>query len=112
MVCEGKGELPGGAAATWLMTLGFAPDAGRFVGTWILSTMTHLWIYDGGGLDPAGKVLTLRVEGPDLSGERKMVKYEDRFEFITDDHRVMSSCALGDDGKWREFVTTRCRRAV
>ena len=60
--------MPGGGPATTLMTLGYDPEKKRFVGTWIGSMMTHLWIYDG-ALDAAGKVLTLDAEGPSFAGD-------------------------------------------
>ena len=47
------------------MTLGYDPVQKRFVGTFIGSMMTHMWIYNG-TLDAAGKVLTLDTEGPGL----------------------------------------------
>src|SRR5437867_1016220 len=62
VLCEGRGEMPGGGAATTIMTLGYDPAKKRFVGTFIGSMMTHLWIYEG-ELDPAGKVLTLNTAG-------------------------------------------------
>ncbi len=64
---EGHGEMPDGGPAVTIMTLGYDPQSKRFVGTFIGSMMTHLWIYNG-TLDAAGKVLTLDTEGPDFSG--------------------------------------------
>src|SRR5262245_18041863 len=55
---EGRGEMPGGEVGTTMMTLGYDPTTQRFVGTFIGSMMTHMWIYNG-TLDAAGKVLTL-----------------------------------------------------
>ena len=66
IVAEGQVERPGAAPETMLMTLGYDPQTQRFVGTWIGSMMTHLWVYDG-ALDAASKVLTLESEGPDMS---------------------------------------------
>src|SRR5688572_12660422 len=65
VLCEGQGEMPGGGVGTTLMTLGYDPQKKRYVGTWIESMMTHLWVYDG-SLDTAGNVLTLDAEGPDF----------------------------------------------
>ena len=37
---EGRGEMPGGGVGTTLMTLGYDPARGRFVGTFVGSMMT------------------------------------------------------------------------
>ena len=91
------------------MTLGYDPQRRRFVGTFIGSMMTHLWVYDG-VLDAAEKVLTLDTEGPDMAVEGKIAKYKDVIEFKSDDHRVLTSHVLGDDGKWHGFMTAHYRR--
>jgi hypothetical protein len=109
VLCEGRGQMPGGGTATTVMTLGYDPVKKRYVGTFIGSMMTHLWVYDG-GLDPAGKVLTLDTEGPSFSAEGKMAKYQDVIEIKSGDHRVLSSRTLGDDGKWNRFMTAHYRR--
>lgn len=61
-------------------------------------------------LSATGKVLTLDTEGPDFAIEGKLVKYQDIIEFKSDDHRVLSSQTLGDDGQWRQFMTAHYRR--
>ena len=109
IVGEGQGECPGGGPATTLLTLGYDPSAKRFVGTWVGSMMTHLWVYDG-ALDASGKVLTLDAEGPSFAGDGKMAKYQDITEIKSDDHRVLSSRVLGPDGKWNQFMTAHYRR--
>ena len=89
---EGQGEMPGGGgAATTITTLGYDPHRKRFVGTFVASMMTHLWLYDG-SLDAAERVLTLDTEGHDMSAEGKMAKYQDVIE--SDDHRVLRSRVL------------------
>src|SRR5262245_54737681 len=102
-LAEGQGEMPGGEQATTLMTLGYDPQKKRFVGTFIASMMTHLWLYEG-DLDPAERVLTLETEGPSMAGDGKMAKYRDVIELKSEDHRVLTSHALGDDGKWHLFM--------
>jgi hypothetical protein len=109
ILAEGQGEMPCSGVATTMMTLGYDPQNQRYVGTWIGSMMTHLWVYDG-ELDAAERVLTLNAEGPDMSTEGKMAKYRDVIEFKSDDHRVLTSHVLGDDGKWHEFMTANYRR--
>jgi hypothetical protein len=106
---EGRGEGPDGSQMTSFMTLGYDPQSKSFVGTFIASMMTHLWIYNG-TLDAAGKVLTLDTEGPDFSGGPNLVKYQDIIEFVSDDHRVLKSQLVGPDGKWMQFMTAHYRR--
>ena len=55
-------------------------------------------------------MLTLDTEGPSFAGEGKMAKYKDMIEFKSDDHRVLTSHVLGDDGKWHQFMTAHYRR--
>ena len=110
VVAEARGELPGGGAAVSIMTLGYDPQKGRYVGTWFGSMMTYLWVYDG-SVDAAGRVLTLDTEGPNFADEGKtMGKYQDVIEFRDDDHRLLRGRALGADGTWNEFMTTHYRR--
>jgi Protein of unknown function (DUF1579) len=105
VLAEGQGEMPGGGAATTLMTLGYDPQKQRYVGTWIGSMMTYLWQYDG-ELDAGETVLTLNSDGLAMTGEEKLGKYKDVIEFKSDDHRVLTSYMLRDDGQWQHFVTT------
>ena len=109
VVCEGRGVM-GGDEATTIMTLGYDPQKGRYVGSWVGSMMTHLWVYDG-SVDAAGRVLTLDTEGPSFPGSAKpTARYQDVIEFISDDHRVLTARTLGDDGAWNQFMTTHYRR--
>lgn len=108
---EGSGEMPDGGKMTSFMTLGYDPQKQRFVGTFVASMMTHMWVYEG-TLDAAGKVLTLDTEGPVFGAEGKMTKYKDIITFIDDDHRTLTSRILGDDGKWTEFMTAHYRRTT
>jgi hypothetical protein len=108
-VGEGHGEMPGGGPATTIMTLGYDPQTKRFVGTFIGSMMTHLWIYNG-SLDAAGKVLTLDTEGPDFSGAPGLVPYQDMIEFVDENHRILSSQLRGLDGQWQKFMSAHYRR--
>jgi hypothetical protein len=73
-----------------------------------------MWIYEG-SLDAAQKVLTLNSEGPQFTPEGSLVegkfaKYRDVIEFKSDDHRVLTSHVLGDDGKWNQFMEAHYRR--
>lgn len=109
VLCEGQGEMPGGGIGTTLMTLGYDPQKKRFVGTFIGSMMTYLWLYDG-ELDAKKNILTLNAEGPSFTAEGKTAKYQDIIEFVSDDHRTLSSQMLMEDGTWHRFMTAHYRR--
>jgi Protein of unknown function (DUF1579) len=108
IVAEGTGNLPDGGIGTTMMTLGFDPQIDRFVGTFVGSMMTHLWVYNG-CLDATEKVLMLNTEGPNFS-QTTMAKYQDIIELISDDHRVMKSQILMEDGNWNHFMTAHYQR--
>ena len=110
MLFEGRGDVPGAGAQTSLMTLGYDPDKGCYVGTWIGSMMSYLWTYHRGTLDGAKKVLTLESEGPSFSGESKTSKYRDFLEVVDAGRRVVASEVLGSDGKWSRFMISNYRR--
>jgi hypothetical protein len=108
-LAEGQGEMPGGGAATTLMSIGYDPQRQRYVGTWIGSMMTHLWIYEG-KLDADKRVLTLEAEGPAMADDGTMASYRDVIEVVSNDHRILTSHMLGDDGTWQQFMTAHYRR--
>ncbi len=109
ILAEGQGEMCGGGAMTTMMTLGYDPQKQRYVGTWVGSMMTYLWLYDG-ELDASKNVLTLNSDGPSMSAEGEMAKYRDVIEFKSGDHRMMTSHVLSDDGNWHQFMTVNYRR--
>jgi hypothetical protein len=106
---EGSTTMPDGSPATTLLTLGYDPDKKRFVGTWIGSMMTYLWVYDG-ELDSQNRVLTLNCEGPSMLPEGGTAKYRDVHEFVDGGHRVMTSHVQQADGTWAQFLTAHYRR--
>jgi hypothetical protein len=108
VVAEGESPSPDESSGNTMMTLGFDPQSDRFVGTFVGSMMTHLWLYNG-SLDVDGKVLTLDTEGPNFN-QTAMAKYKDTIEFVSDDHRVMTSQILMDDGNWLLFMTAHYQR--
>lgn len=108
VICEGESRMPDGGPAMTVMTLGYDPGRERFVGTFIGSMMTHLWIYEG-SLAAAGR-LELRVEGPSVSQPGSMTIYRDTIELLNDDERTLSSHVRSEDGSWQEFMRARYRR--
>lgn len=109
IIAEGEGEMPGGGTGTSIMTLGYDERKKRFVGSWVGSMMTNIWVYDG-ELDAAERVLTLSSEGPDFEKEGKMANYRDVIEFKSDDYRTLTAFMEGADGKWNELMTAHYRR--
>ena len=107
LIGEGEGGTPGGGTMNSVITLGFDPARGRFVGAFIASMRTHMWPYEG-TLD--GNVLTLDSEGPAFTGEG-MAKYQDIVEIVDDDHWILRSQVPGPDGQWVEFMSAHYRRA-
>src|SRR5688572_20705555 len=96
VMCEGKGDCEG-ATMTSIMTLGYDPARQKFMGTFIASVMTHMWVYEG---TLNGDVLTLDTEGPRFDGGSGMAKYQDVIELPDDNTRVLWSQSKGEDGKW------------
>ncbi len=105
-IAEGEGDMPGGNRGTTILTLGYDTMKKKYVGTFIGSMMTYQWVYEG-QLDANERVLILDTMGPDFS-ERgigsQLVPYQDRIEFIDDDHRVLRSHRKGQGGQWEPFV--------
>ncbi|NUN04020.1 MAG: DUF1579 domain-containing protein [Bryobacteraceae bacterium] len=109
ILAEAQGEMSCGGPATTIMTLGYDPRKNRFVGTFIGSMISNLWVYDG-QLDAAERALALDAEGPHLAAQDKVAKYKDIIEIKSDAHRILRSEMLDDDGKWREIMTIHYRR--
>lgn len=104
---EGLGDMPGGGMGTMMITLGYDPDKKRYVGTWLGSMMTYLWVYDG---YREGDTLHLEAMGASMSGDGSMAKYRDSIQFLTDDHRTLSSATQNPDGTWNTFMTMHYKR--
>jgi hypothetical protein len=110
LVAEGRGQMPDGAPAQTLMTLGYDPAQQCFVGTWIGSMMNHLWHYRAGTLDPAGRILRLPAQGPRFDGKPGLAQYRDEIEIISPDERLLHGNLQQDAGSWSRFMTARYRR--
>jgi hypothetical protein len=109
VVVEGSGSAPDGTSCIWMTTLGYDPQLKRFVGTWLGSMMSNLWVYDG-SLDAGERILSLACDGPSFTEPGKIAKYRDEHEFVTDDHRILRGTFQAEDGTWKTFMTTHYRR--
>jgi Protein of unknown function (DUF1579) len=86
-----------------LITLGFDPQRGKFVGSFVSSCMTYHWLYEG-YLDDQQRILTLEAEGPSFAGDGSMAKYQDIIEVIDQDTYLFRSQYQNGDGRWTEFM--------
>ncbi len=114
IVGEGRGPTLNGNEARNIITLGFDPARGRFVGTWVGSMMTHLWVYDG-ELDASGRVLSLYADGPKMDATGKptggTAKYKDVIEIISPNERTLTGHMQDDKGEWLQLMKATYRRA-
>ena len=98
-----------GTQFTGMMTLGYDPEKGKFIGTWIDSMNHHMWKYEG-TLDEAKNMLILESEGPNMMEPGKTAKYRDLIEVKSKDLRVMTSEVQSDGGEWVLMMKAEYRR--
>ncbi|KQP21508.1 DUF1579 domain-containing protein [Pseudorhodoferax sp. Leaf267] len=109
IVGEAVGNMPGGGDAQMRLTLGYDPAQQAFVGSWVGSMATHMWVYKG-QLDAAKKVLTLDTEGPSMAGDGTNMRYQDVITLVDANTRTLHSQTLGADGQWTRFMTATYQR--
>ncbi|HBA83312.1 MAG TPA: hypothetical protein DCZ95_04375 [Verrucomicrobia bacterium] len=98
-----------GKPFTGIITLGYDPMKAKYVGAWVDSMSSTLWLYEG-TLDENGKILTLDTEGPCPIAPGKIFKFKETIELKDKDHKVFTSTMQGDDGKWTTMMTINFRR--
>jgi hypothetical protein len=96
-----------GVPVTGVMTVGYDPQKKKYVGTFVCSMCDLLFKYEGTG---GGKVLTLECDGPSPTDPTKTVRMRDVLELKDKDTKVLTSSALGEDGKWVVFMTATSKR--
>jgi hypothetical protein len=106
MISEGGNEEMG---YQFIHTLGYDPKKKKYIGTWADTMTSYLWKYEG-TVNAAGNILTLETEGPSPMSPDKNTKFREITEFKSNDHRVFTSSALGEDGKWNTIITVTARR--
>ncbi|MGI2033439.1 DUF1579 domain-containing protein [Rhizobium panacihumi] len=100
-VAEGEGDVPGGTART-VLTVGYDPDKRKYVGTWIGSMVSMLWVYEG-EFSGDGNTLSLHTTGPDCEIEGRIAEYREQIIFQDNDHRFFTSATKQPDGSWKTF---------
>jgi len=109
VVGDGTMQMPDGGKMGSRMTIGFDSDRKKFVGTWIGSPMTHMFIYEG-ELDASSRVLTLNTTGPSAMEPGKSASYQDIIEIHDERTRTLTSRMKLDDGSWTQFMKATYRR--
>ncbi len=104
VVCEAIGAIRDGSSATNILSIGFDPSRKCYVGSFISSDMTNLWVYEG-ALDESGKVLTLDSEGPDFENAGRTARYQDIMTIQDVDRRNFSSRVQNADGTWKPIMS-------
>ena len=109
IISDGKGKMPDGTPMEAVITLGFDPAKGQYVGTWVGSMMANLWVYKG-WLELDGKTLTLEAEGPSFDGTPGTSVYHDVVTLHDDNRRSFSGSVRQPDGSFKEFMSSELRR--
>lgn len=109
VIAEGEGSMPHGGRATMMLTIGYNPAKGKYVGSWLGSMMPMMFVYEG-ELDADQRILTLNTKGPSFMDPTKQADYRDVIEIVDQDHRILHSRTPGPDGEWVEFMTAHYRR--
>lgn len=104
IIAEMTGTMPDGSSATNILALGYDPAKKRYVGSFVSSAMSHLWIYEG-TLDQTGKVLTLDCEGPDFDTAGRTAPYQDVITIKDGNTRTFSSRIRLADGTWKSVMS-------
>lgn len=86
---ENKGEFEG-SPFVGVLTLGYDAEQKKYVGTWVDSMSAYLWKYEG-SMNPEGTILALDTEGPCPAEGGKVVRFQEKIEFVGDDQIVLTS---------------------
>lgn len=102
-VCEMEGGMPGMESFRSILTIGFDTASGNFVGSWVGSMMTKLYVYEG-ELDADRRILTMNTRGPSFNDPDIEADFQDIIELNEDGSRIFRSQFKNDDGSWTEFM--------
>lgn len=108
LICESTGdsvEMPYSS----ILSVGYDPEKGRYIGTWMDTMMSRLWSYEG-SVNGAGNKLTLETEGSCPKEPGKVRLFHESLELIDPDHKVFTSEIRQDDGTWLTCVTVKGTR--
>ena len=98
-----------GIKMTSIQMIGYDTKKKKYVGIWADSMINYMWHYEG-TVDKAGNKLTLDAEGPSMTGDGKMIQYQDAYEFKDDDTIIATSSMQAEDGKWTVIMKGTAKR--
>ncbi len=98
-----------GMPMTNIITIGYDPQRGKYVGTSVDSMSPHITHYEGGAND-AGDRFTLRWQGPCPFQGGAIVNFRGVTEFDGDDRRTFIAESQDVDGNWSRIVEVTFRR--
>lgn len=101
-------DTEGSKDSASIQTIGFDPDKGCFVGTFISAMGTKLWLYDG-RLEDERKTLVLEAEGPHMTEPGKTMPYRDSIRLQGPDEYLVESEGF-DGNAWKRFMRARFTR--
>ena len=105
--CVGIAQMPGdGPEGEMVLTLGYDLAQKKYVGTWLGSMMSRLWVYD---ITRQGDELIMASEGPAMTGEGTC-RYRDIITWKDADTREFSGWSEQPDGTWSRFMIATYRR--
>lgn len=106
---EMHGTGPDGTPSVSQMTLGYDPAKQQFVGTWVGSMMSNLWVYEG--FLEGDRILKLDTVGPSFDVPGSTANYQETLEIQSADVRLFSSAMQKGDGSWMTLMTMKYARA-
>lgn len=106
-VMENKGDFQG-KQFVGIFTVGYDPEAKKFVGSWVDNCSNYMWQYKG-DVDSQGKILTFETEGPCPAEGGKIVKFRETIELKNPEHKVLTSMRE-KDGKWVKSVVVNYKK--
>lgn len=86
-----------------VLTLGFDPRKGSYVGTYVDDTCNHLWIYEG-SMNADGAILTLYAEAPVVAEVEGTTRVREVYDFRQPD-RVEVRSYTENGGRWELYQT-------
>lgn len=109
VVGEGRGEMAGAdLKSEWIISFGYDPQQGEYVGRWIDSMTPAKWDYRG-KVSEDGKTMTLSTSGF-CPMEGKDCEFRTTVAFKSDDVRVITDEKKTDAGWVTAVVSTYTRK--